>query len=284
MIKHAVGTWVSGGCKTLSSEVQPATQTETAPPKISKTKQFKCFSFARPQAIWFWKYTCWVFDRSEKTLPRTDACERYPTEHIKTPSCTSRFPYNLKLSTKFEHVWTFLISFIFFIFVSLLCLGFSGSTARFHVRNLLQSLSLSPWKPQRSNNGFSISSTTFKGTSWLQITVLYIIIYTYFLYIYIYVHTYTYFLYIYIYIYIYARFVKYMLFVFFCLLFRISCYRVQALWTPMAQRCAWNPCSGRPTSNPGGPKTKRNEKRKKKRHRTKKKRRRFNVFVFPKLF
>ena len=93
--------------------------------------------------------------------------------------------------TKFEHVWTFLISFIFFIFVSLLCLGFSGSTARFHVRNLLQSLSLSPWKPQRSNNGFSISSTTFKGTSWLQITVLYIIIYTYFLFIYIYVHTYT---------------------------------------------------------------------------------------------
>lgn len=48
---HAVGTCVSGGSKTLSSEVQSATQTETTPPKISKTKQFKCFSFARPQAI-----------------------------------------------------------------------------------------------------------------------------------------------------------------------------------------------------------------------------------------
>lgn len=35
-----------------------------------------------------------------------------PTEHVKTSSCTSRFLY--KLITKFEHVWTFLISFIFF--------------------------------------------------------------------------------------------------------------------------------------------------------------------------
>ena len=39
---NAVGTWALGSCKTLSEEVQSATQTETAPSKIFKTKQFNC--------------------------------------------------------------------------------------------------------------------------------------------------------------------------------------------------------------------------------------------------